>query len=173
MRPLWLLAAVFLGLETASTPLQVGALLVLAPPTQAQRRSFYRRIGPLIGARLIVQSFTDASLRRSGRRSYRSPFLSARTPSTTRIVIATLRHQLAEFARLSTATRDLIVDAGETLNTTVYSCDGHLYFEPSVCRRALPDVRSLADGILAAIRGLHRGETPVRRSHKLRGMQQG
>jgi len=52
MKPVKAVDAAFLQLETAATPMHVGALFVLDPGSRAASRSFFRRFKAEIGARL-------------------------------------------------------------------------------------------------------------------------
>ncbi len=52
MRPIKAIDAAFLQLETAATPMHVGALFVLQPASEHQRRPFFRRFRDEIRARL-------------------------------------------------------------------------------------------------------------------------
>jgi WS/DGAT/MGAT family acyltransferase len=52
MKPVKAVDAAFLQLETAATPMHVGALFVLDPGSRAASRSFFRRFRAEIGARL-------------------------------------------------------------------------------------------------------------------------
>ena len=52
MKPVKAVDAAFLQLETAATPMHVGALFVLDPPSRQAGRTFFRRFKLLIAARL-------------------------------------------------------------------------------------------------------------------------
>jgi WS/DGAT/MGAT family acyltransferase len=52
MKPIKAVDAAFLQLETASTPMHVGALFVLEPASAQERRTFFKRFRTEIGARL-------------------------------------------------------------------------------------------------------------------------
>jgi WS/DGAT/MGAT family acyltransferase len=52
MKPIKAVDAAFLQLETPSTPMHVGALFVLEPASEQDRRTFYRRFRKEIGERL-------------------------------------------------------------------------------------------------------------------------
>jgi WS/DGAT/MGAT family acyltransferase len=52
MKPVKAIDAAFLQLETASTPMHVGALFVLEPRSASERATFFRRFRAEIGARL-------------------------------------------------------------------------------------------------------------------------
>jgi WS/DGAT/MGAT family acyltransferase len=52
MRPIKAIDAAFLQLETAATPMHVGALFVLEPPSERERATFFRRFRGEIRARL-------------------------------------------------------------------------------------------------------------------------
>jgi len=54
VKPIKLLDAAFLHAETAATPMHVGGLFLLDPPTGRSRKSFYRRFRELVASRLGV-----------------------------------------------------------------------------------------------------------------------
>jgi WS/DGAT/MGAT family acyltransferase len=52
MKPIKVIDAAFLQLDTVATPMHVGALFVLEPPSAQNRRTFFRRFRQQIGRRL-------------------------------------------------------------------------------------------------------------------------